>query len=124
MLRRFLPLLVSFSLLADPKDPYSLAVTEGDPSSLVDGVVSAITGDLYISIRFKTTSEGGRKTFVTGDFYACPMIVDDKAYDCRLLINGMVLKLGDFYEVPVKFFKQKSDISAFKCWEKRNYMGR
>lgn len=47
---RYLFLLVlSINLIADPKDAYTLAVTEGEPSSLVEGTVSAITGDLYIS---------------------------------------------------------------------------
>ena len=36
-------------LFADPKDPYSLAVTEGEPSSLAEGCVSVITGDLYLN---------------------------------------------------------------------------
>jgi RHS repeat-associated protein len=34
---------------ADPKDAYSHAVTEGEPDSLIAGMVSAITGDLYLS---------------------------------------------------------------------------
>ncbi|MBS0620996.1 MAG: RHS repeat protein [Verrucomicrobia bacterium] len=37
--------LSAFSLFADPK----LAVTEGDPASLIEGCVSAITGDLYFA---------------------------------------------------------------------------
>lgn len=36
-------------LWADPKDPYSLAVREGEPATLVEGCVSAITGDLYLA---------------------------------------------------------------------------
>ena len=36
-------------LFADPKDPYLLAVTEGEPSALVAGCVNAITGDLYLA---------------------------------------------------------------------------
>lgn len=35
-------------LFADPKDPYSLAVTEGEPAALVEECVSVITGDLYL----------------------------------------------------------------------------
>ena len=62
--------------------------------------------DIYIKVRFRTTSEDGRKTSVSGDFYACPLIIDDKAYDCRLLIKGMTLELGCYYEVPVKFLNK------------------
>jgi len=40
--------LCTLKLLSNPKDAYSMAVTEGEPSSLVEGMVSAITGDLYI----------------------------------------------------------------------------
>lgn len=50
--------------------------------------------------------KGGRKTPVTGDTYSCPMIIDGKAYDCRLLIKNMKLELGCFYEVPVKFLNR------------------
>ncbi len=68
--------------------------------------------DIYINVRFKTYAEGGRKTslkrkFPLGvDFYACPMIIDGTAYDCRLLIGDQELKLGKYYEVPVKFLNK------------------
>jgi YD repeat-containing protein len=45
----FFLLLAVCPLFADPKDPYSLAVTEGEPATLVEGCVSAITGDLYLT---------------------------------------------------------------------------
>ncbi len=65
--------------------------------------------DIYIKVRFKTNAEGGRKTPVKRktplgpDFYACPLIVDDKAYDCRLLVGDNEIELGKYYEIPVKF---------------------
>ena len=65
--------------------------------------------DIYIKVRFKTTAEGGRKTSVKRksplgpDFYACPLIVDDKAYDCRLLIGDNEIELGKYYDIPIKF---------------------
>lgn len=62
--------------------------------------------DAYIEVRFRTTEEGGRKTPVTGEFYACPLFIDGEAYDCRLLIKGMKLELGRSYEVPVKFLNR------------------
>ncbi len=45
----FIFVLATLQLFSNPKDPYTLAVTEGEPSSLVEGIVSAITGDLYLS---------------------------------------------------------------------------
>ncbi|MDD5276205.1 MAG: hypothetical protein PHR16_08990 [Methylovulum sp.] len=62
--------------------------------------------DAYIEIRFRTTEENGRKTTVSGDFYACPMFIDGEGFDCRLLIKGMELVLGTWYKVPVKFLNR------------------
>ena len=65
--------------------------------------------DIYIKVRFKTSEEGGRKTSLKRktplgpDFYGCPMMVDGKAYDCRLLIGDKEIELGKYYEIPVKF---------------------
>jgi hypothetical protein len=64
--------------------------------------------DAYIEVKFRTTEDGGRKTPVTGEFYACPMFIDKEAYDCRLLIKGMILELGHLYIVPVKFLNRDS----------------
>ncbi len=65
--------------------------------------------DIYVKVRFKTSAEGGRKTSLKRktslgpNFYACPLMVDGKAYDCRLLIGDKEVKLGEYYELPVKF---------------------
>jgi hypothetical protein len=65
--------------------------------------------DIYIKVRFKTSDEGGRKTSVRRktpsgpDFYGCPIEIDGKAYDCRLLIGDNEIELGKYYEIPVKF---------------------
>lgn len=65
-----------------------------------------MTPDAYIEVKFRTTKEGGRKTPVTGEFYACPLFIDGVGYDCRLLIKGVELVLGRSYEVPVKFLNR------------------
>jgi hypothetical protein len=65
--------------------------------------------DVYIKVRFKTTAEGGRKTSIKRkssmgpDFYACPLIIDGKAYDCRLLIDNKEIELGKYYEIPLTY---------------------
>lgn len=65
--------------------------------------------DIYIKVRFKTSAEGGRKTPLKRknplgpDFYACPMLINGKWYDCRLLIGNSEIELGEYYEIPVKF---------------------
>ena len=65
--------------------------------------------DIYIKVRFKTGEEGGRKTSLKRktplgpDYYGCPLMVNGKAYDCRLLIGDKEIELGKYYEIPVKF---------------------
>ncbi|MBA3238011.1 MAG: hypothetical protein H0T62_06630 [Parachlamydiaceae bacterium] len=65
--------------------------------------------DIYIKVRFRTSSEGGRKTPLKRktpqgpNFYAYPLIVDGKGYDCRLLIEDKDIELGKYYEIPVIF---------------------
>lgn len=82
--------------------------------------------DAFLEIRFKTQDEGGRKTSVTGDYYACPMFVDGEGFECRLLINGMTLDLGKWYELPVKFMNRDLVLPKLKVgkivtlWEGRD----
>jgi len=66
-----------------------------------------MTPDAYLQVRFKTHDEGGRKTPVTGDYYACPLFVDGEGFECRLLIDGKTLALGQWYELPVKFMNKE-----------------
>lgn len=68
--------------------------------------------DVYIKVRFRTNVEGGRKNSLKRksplgpDFYACPMVIDGRAYDCRLLIGDKKIELGEYYEIPVKFLEK------------------
>ncbi|MDC2860799.1 MULTISPECIES: hypothetical protein [unclassified Delftia] len=59
--------------------------------------------DAIISVRFLTKNEGGRKTAIQGNFYGCPLFIDNEAFDCRLLLDGKRLELGEYYEIPIKF---------------------
>jgi hypothetical protein len=59
--------------------------------------------DAIINVRFLTTEEGGRNTAVEGQFYACPLFIDNEGFDCRLLLDGRRLELGLACEVAVKF---------------------
>lgn len=63
--------------------------------------------NIYVNVLFKPTLAGGRNTPVTGEYYACPMIIYGKAYDCRLLLQGKTLKLGHLYEIPVTFLDKE-----------------
>ena len=63
--------------------------------------------DLNIMIRFRTTEEGGRNEAVQGPFYGCPMRIDDRMFDCRLLLEHRILKLGETYQVLVKLLNPK-----------------
>ncbi|ULR88299.1 hypothetical protein [Comamonas sp. B21-038] len=82
--------------------------------------------DIIISVRFLHTSEGGRETPVQGQFYSCPLFVDGEGFDCRLLLGGRRLELGECYEVPVKFLYRDKALPKMKpgtpvhLWEGRN----
>jgi hypothetical protein len=59
--------------------------------------------EITIKVRFLKPEEGGRTTPVGGIFYACPIFIHGEGFDCRLLLDGRILGLGEEYEVPVKF---------------------
>ena len=59
--------------------------------------------DAIIEVRFKKTTEGGRESAIVGDVYGCPLFVEGEGFDCRLLLTGKELQLGETYEIPVKF---------------------
>lgn len=70
--------------------------------------------DIDIKVRFRTSVEGGRKTSLKSKIaledacYACPLLVDKKAYDCRLLIGKNELERGKEYEVSLQFLDKES----------------
>ena len=64
--------------------------------------------DAIIKVRFKTTAEGGRHGDIVipprpEHHYGCGLFVDQEAFECRLLVDGRTLQLGETYELPVKF---------------------
>ena len=81
--------------------------------------------DVLIKVRLKTTAEGGRQgPIVIGEeLYGCPLFVDGEAFDCRLLLNAQTLRLGETYELPVKFLNpdfalpKLSPGKPVKLWE-------
>ena len=80
---------------------------------------------IYVSVRFRLPSEGGRSQPITGDWYGCPMMFSGgKACDCRILLDGRVLEPGIEYEdVGVRFLdidNAKDELvagAAFALWE-------
>ncbi len=59
--------------------------------------------DALISIRFLTSEEGGRKSSIQADKYGCPIMVDDRGFDCQfVLTHSMCFELGESYKIPVK----------------------
>lgn len=59
--------------------------------------------EAVIRVRLKTSSEGGRKTAITGSVYGCPLFVDGQGFDCRISLEGKTLELGGTYILSVKF---------------------
>ncbi len=79
--------------------------------------------DIHVKVRFKTAEEDGRQSAVSGDFYACPFLIEGKGFDSRLLLAGRRLELGETYEVPVKFLNPQKVLpyltegKSFILWE-------
>lgn len=79
--------------------------------------------DAIIEVRFKMPSEDGRQSAVSGDYYGCPLVVEGEAFDCRLLLAGRRLELGETSEVPVKFLNPQLALTklaagkSFVLWE-------
>jgi hypothetical protein len=78
-----------------------------------------------IELRFKPSNEGGRSADVSGDVYGIPLVVGGEAFDCRLLLDGKTLKLGETYTVPAAFLRpelvlpQLSPNQKVSLWEGR-----
>jgi len=65
--------------------------------------------DAVIQVYFLTKDEGGRATSLCGKKYKynCPMIINNKAFDCRFMVDPFCFKLGKKYEVPIRFLDKK-----------------
>lgn len=57
---------------------------------------------------------------------ARPLFVEGEAFDCRLLLGGRILQLGQMYERPVKFLNPDLVLSKLspgkpiKLWESKD----
>lgn len=62
--------------------------------------------DALIAVRLLSSEEGGRSQPAGGRTFGCPMFIDGEGFDCRLLLDGLVLQPGKLYKVPVKFLRR------------------
>lgn len=62
--------------------------------------------DAVIHVRFKTPTEGGRQTPITGSVYSCPLFVDGEVFDCRICIEGKTIELGQAYDLEIWFLSR------------------
>lgn len=113
--------------MGDSDGPPSGVGAERDESlAIATSGVLTMKPDAIINVRFLTTAEGGRNTAVEGQFYACPLFVDNEGFDCRLLLEGRRLELGSAYEVPIKFLYRELALPKLAVgkevllWEGRN----
>jgi len=59
--------------------------------------------DAIIEVRFKTPSEGGRKSPISGNVYSCPLLIDGEGFDCRIPLGDRRIELGQTYDLEVRF---------------------
>lgn len=66
-----------------------------------------MTADAIIEVRFKTSSEGGRRKPIAGEIYSCPLFVDGQGFDCRISLHCQVIEPGKIYKLPVRFLSKE-----------------
>jgi hypothetical protein len=67
--------------------------------------LAAIKPDIVASLRFYTTSEGGRKGPTPPDKLGCPFEFQGELFDCRLLLDEIgPFEPGVTATVPISFF--------------------
>ncbi len=96
------------------------------PEHKLPGAFDESKYDILAKIKFYPTSQGGRKTPITGDVYRTTMFIGDAedGNDCRLLLNQVgSISPGDEVVVPVRFLCPELALPRlkigvrFKLWE-------
>jgi hypothetical protein len=60
--------------------------------------------NIFATVTFKRTEDGGRKSATSSVFFSCPFLMDEKLNDCRLLLDGIgAVEPGQTVEVPIVF---------------------
>lgn len=86
---------------------------------------TAFDGDICAEIKLLTTEEGGRRGPITGRKYSCPLVIDGRGYDCRILIGNRTLTLGQSHYMCIKFLDRDFSMplftvgKVFSLWEGR-----
>jgi hypothetical protein len=67
-----------------------------------------IKPDAIFDVRFLPKDEGGFGNQLGGpdcvvDFYACPLLIGDSLFDCRIYYGKQLIERGKQYNLPVKF---------------------
>lgn len=83
---------------------------------------STLPFDVLISVRFLLPEEGGLKNDIVMRLpdgqsvpFGCPLFVDGKGFDCRVVGEINNFKLGEWYTLKVKFLWREL---ALPCLEK------
>lgn len=86
-----------------------------------------IAPDIIATIRFYTAAEGGRTSPITREIFTCPFKLNDKLYECGILLKDIgYIYPGEIKTVPIKFISSidiKSKLtlhSKFYLWDGRN----
>jgi len=71
--------------------------------------------DILADIQLYRTEDGGRQGPTPPDKFGCLLEINDKYYDCRLLLEGIgALSPGQSVTVPIKFLSPEVVIEQLK----------
>lgn len=85
--------------------------------------------DIFAKVTMFASDAGGKTLAIPAVRYGCPLFINGRGFDCRLLLDqvGHGLEPGDAAEIPIKFLYfdlVRSHLAPgvrFTLWEMRDF---
>jgi hypothetical protein len=92
-------------------------------------MIKSVMPDILARVTMYLPGNGGKRDAIPPVQYRCPLSINGRQYDCRLLLNqiGKGLFLGETADIPIKFLcfdlvKDQLLLGAkFTLWEMRDF---
>ena len=78
-----------------------------------------LSPDVIADVTLYSTENGGRQTPLRGDlrpWFSCPCKIrkeDDRGWECRLLVDGVVFEPGETRRVGISFLSREQAVPIF-----------